>query len=97
MIKIKRAVRPPVEARAVNHVRDLAIRDEVVHLRPIFRLIFEVRILNDDDVTARGDEAGLNGSPLATVALMETDPNGDVILLRRFCPAYVTSRIDLDT
>jgi hypothetical protein len=39
---IRRAVRAAVEARAINHVRNLAHRDEIEHLRPVGGIVFEI-------------------------------------------------------
>ena len=69
-MELQRTVRAAVEARAVDHIGDLAYHDQVVHLRPVLRIIFEVGVLDDEHVAGRGRERSLQTSAFALVALV---------------------------
>jgi hypothetical protein len=68
-------VRPPIEARTIDDVRDFTHRDKVVHRCPIVRIVFEIGILNDDHVAGDGGESTLQAGAFSLVGFMIDEPH----------------------
>src|SRR5438309_2264092 len=71
MMEIKRSMRPAVETGSVHNVGHLPLYDEWKHARPVVRVVFEVGVLDDDDITGRARQAGSNRGAFASVALVK--------------------------
>ena len=71
MVKIQGAVRLSVKARAVDDVRDFLDGYQVVHDRPVTRIVLQIGVLNDKDRAGRGRHRGLDGATFAAVLGVE--------------------------
>ena len=71
MMEIQRAVRTAVEAGTKHHIGDFADRDQIVHRLPVARIIFEIGVLDHEDVSGECGKSGLQPAAFAFVALVE--------------------------
>src|SRR5215469_10014077 len=71
MMEIERTVRPSIKARPVNDVGYLSLHDQREHARPVVGVVFEIGILDDDDVAPGVRQPGSDGGPLASVLLVK--------------------------
>jgi hypothetical protein len=62
----------PQEARTVNHI-GFASRDRVEQEKVLLRVVFEVRILNNNDLPCDSAEAGAKRRPLSLIFRMIKD------------------------
>src|SRR6516162_5631154 len=76
-MEIERAVRPPVEARTKNNIGDLANHNEIIHFRPVARIIFEIGILDHEHISGDRGQPGLQCASLASISLMVDGTDGD--------------------
>src|SRR5438477_9204570 len=75
---IERTMRPAIETRSVDNVGHLPLYDQRKHARPVVRIVFEVGVLDDDDVTGRTRQAGSNGGAFASIALVKQHGKRDL-------------------
>ena len=73
MMEIKRAVRSAIKPRTINDIGDLPIDDQRQHQRPVVRVVFQVRVLNDNDIARSLFEAGSYRTAFTAIALVESD------------------------
>src|SRR5713101_127503 len=78
---VEHPVLPAVEAVAEHHVSPV-LQDRTQERRIVARIVFEVGVLDQDDLAARTGEAGTEGGPLATVFLVGDDPDRPGMLRR---------------
>src|SRR6516162_979444 len=64
---------PAIKPRAVDDISNLAIHNERQHQRPVVRVIFEVGVLDDDDIARDMSEPGSYSGPFPTVAIVKKD------------------------
>src|SRR5271163_547148 len=78
-------MRPAKEPRTVDDISDLAIHNERQHQRPVVRIVFQVGVLDDDDIARDMSEPGSYSGPFPTVAFVKKDrkPEASGILLPR--------------
>src|SRR5437763_8956970 len=68
---IERTMRPAIETRSVDNVGHLPLYDQRKHAGPVVRIVFEVGVLDDDDITGRARQPGSNRGAFASVALVK--------------------------
>src|SRR5262245_12558374 len=79
-------MRPSVKSRTVNDVGNFAIGDQRQHPRPVFGIIFEIGVLDDDDVSRSAREAGSQSGTLTSIALVKQDGERETsLVLRAIC------------
>src|SRR5260370_3869007 len=71
MMEIQRTMRLAKKPGAVDDVGHLALDDQRKHAGPVVRIVFEVGVLNDADITGGAGQAGSDGSAFASVALVK--------------------------
>ena len=64
------------EARAEHDIR-FAVEDGLEQLRVFLRVVLEIGVLHDDEITSGGGKAGAQRGPLALVALVIEDPGDE--------------------
>src|SRR5436309_13812631 len=89
-------MRSAVKTGAVHHVGDLADGDQVVHRSPVLGVIFEIGILDDNDVAAHSGKSGLESSALASIAFMIDWPDRHARGRHRGYENEIAARIDFD-
>src|SRR3954453_5629587 len=72
-MEIKRKMRLAKKPGAVDDVGHLALDNQRKHARPVIRIVFEVGVLNDDDITGGALQASSEGGSFASVALVKQD------------------------
>src|ERR1700730_174423 len=66
-------MRPTIEPRAVDNVRDLSIHDQRKHPRPVVWIVFEVGVLDDYDITGGARETGPHSGAFAPITFVKKD------------------------
>ena len=72
-MEIQRTMRPAIKPGTIDDIGHLALDDQREHARPVVRIVFEVGVLNDDDITGGSRQAGSDGGAFASVALVKQD------------------------
>src|SRR6516162_4887415 len=70
-------MRPAVKSRAVDYIGHLAVYDEREHAGPVVRIVFEVGVLNDDNISGNARQAGSHRGAFASVALVKQNGEGN--------------------
>src|SRR5690348_13278148 len=96
MMKKKRSVWTPVEARTKDHIRDFAHRDEIVHLPPVVRIILNVGVLDHEDATSSSSESSLQTTTLSFVALVVDWTHDNSRRPRHFIKNQIAVTIEID-
>ena len=73
MMEIQRTMRPAIKPGARNDVGHFPLDDQRKHAGPVVRIVFQVGVLNDDDIAGGLRQAGSGGSAFTSVALVEQD------------------------
>jgi len=73
MMEIKRAVRSAIKPRTVDDIGDLPIDNQREHQRPVVRIVFQVGVLNDNDIARSVFEPGSYRAAFTQIALMKDD------------------------
>src|SRR6202047_4146031 len=76
-------MRPTIEPRTVDDVRDLSIDDQRKHPRPVVWIVFEVGVLDDDDITGGARETGPHGGAFAPITLVKKDGEREAAIVLR--------------
>src|ERR1700740_2093624 len=77
-------MRTAQKPRAIDHIR-APIDERRKHLDEIFRIVFEIGVLDEDVWSARERETGPKGRPLSSVlVVIENLHPGVLILLQKF-------------
>src|SRR5712675_468046 len=66
-------MRPTIEPRTVDDVRDLSIHNQRKHPRPVVWIVFEVGVLDDYDIAGGARETGPHGGAFAPITLVKKD------------------------
>jgi hypothetical protein len=67
---VERSVRVPVKARAKHDVSDI-VDEERPEPFPVRRIVLEIGVLDDQNVSGGGTESGSQGSAFPAVTLMK--------------------------
>jgi len=67
----------PIEARSKDHISDLAYGNEIVHVCPVDRIVFEIGILNDQNLSRGGSKSSLECTTLTAILLMVDRTDSD--------------------
>src|SRR5215831_20571885 len=77
-MEIQRTVGSAIEPGAVDDVGHLPLYDRREHVRPVVWIVFEVGVLNDDDIARDARQAGSDRGAFASVALVKEDCEGNI-------------------
>src|SRR5258708_38422204 len=64
-------MRPTIEPRAIDNVRDLSIHNQRKHTRPVVRIVFEVGVLDDYDIAGGARETGPHSGAFASITFVK--------------------------
>src|SRR5689334_22114895 len=76
-------MRPAIKPRAVNDVGHLALDDQRKHARPVGRIVFEVGVLNNDDIAAGTRQTGSDGGAFPAVAYVKQNSKRNARMILR--------------